>query len=167
VAVMEDEVVISEIEAKVSKFEFMNGEWTALCDNYDSEAFQLKQSITYKPQYLAVRIGNYIKKIIKIDQSKSDFDKGLIAPERVQKTYPNVLITLNVKEEEITGRIFYASFQTLLTHVSINEFTEEKSPKFKKVIVENRKILCNGYECNHICYCKYFNHAEVPVVRCN
>jgi hypothetical protein len=40
---MQDEVIISETEGKVSKFDFMNGKGTALCDNYDLEVYQLKQ----------------------------------------------------------------------------------------------------------------------------
>jgi hypothetical protein len=96
--------------------------------------------------------------MVKIDQSKSDFEKGLIVPEGKPL---DVLIELKVPNDEMIGdKIWYKSKKKLKTNVSVSEFIEETSPKFRKIIVENRKIRCNGSECNHIVYCKYFRESK-------
>ena len=104
------EVVICEIEPRVSKFECQDGKWSAICNNYDFEEYQINQPITRSPKYLALRsttMSKYIKRVVKINPFKSDFAKGLIVPLHVQKCkgdVPNVLIKLNAKEEDVACR---------------------------------------------------------------
>jgi hypothetical protein len=76
---------------------------------------------------------------------------------------PNVVaINLRMNDETIGNRVWYTSVKTLVTHSSTVEFTEEKSPRVKRLIIED-KILCNGYDCKHICYCKYFNQSRTAI----
>jgi len=103
-----------------------------------------------------------VKFIVKIDQSKSDFGSGLIVPEGKLES---VLIKLKLEDEMIGDHIWYTSLEGLFGHGSVKEFIEEKAPILNKVMIEDRKVLCNGSECKHICYCSYFRHAETTLTK--
>ena len=156
---MEDEVLVAGIEPRISRFEYIDGGYEGVCDDFDFETFELSRPITRKPRFMAVasRYSNYIKRIVRINHSKSDFAKGLIVPEGKAES---VLIELKLNGESVADRIWYTSHKTLLTHTSVNDFAEEDSQRFRKVVVEQRRILCNGFKCNHICYCKFFHESK-------
>jgi hypothetical protein len=165
---MEDEVVIIEVEPKITGFDNFDcepGTTSAIC-NYEKELYEVNQPVTCRPTYLAIRGrgGNHVQLLFEIDQVKSIFEKGQIVP----KGKPiKGIIFLQLNDKSPTSNIiWYTSFRTLLTHNSTEEFVEEKSKPFTRVIVaENRKILCNGYSCNHIAYCKFFNHSPSAILK--
>jgi len=164
---MEDEVVIIEVEPKITGFDNFDcepGTTSAKC-NYEKELYEVNQSITHRPEYVAVRDrdSTHITLLFKIDQVNSIFEKGQIVP---QGKPIKLRILLRVKEKSSTSNIiWYTSFKTLLTHNSTEEFVEEKSKPFTRVNSVDNKILCNGYFCNHIAYCKFFNHAQSITIK--
>jgi hypothetical protein len=103
-----------------------------------------------------------ITRIFWIDQAKSVFEKGIIVPE----SKPLVVdIPLRVKDPSSARNvIWYASFGTLITHASTDEFIEEKSAPISRIIAEDKRILCNGYDCPHFSYCKFFHHSQAPLL---
>jgi len=163
---MKDEVVIIEAEPKLSDGKKdPDGTYSMLC-NYEKELYEVNQPITRRPKYAAVRdVGsNQISLLFKIDHAKSVFEKGQIVP---QGKPAKVTIYLRKKNQDSTDNIiWYTSFQTLLMHNSTEEFIQEKSkPIVRAVVVEHRRVLCNGYSCNHIFYCKFFNHSTSAIVK--
>jgi hypothetical protein len=71
-----------------------------------------------------------------------------------------------VKEESLTSYvIWYISFKTLLIHGSTDEFMDEKSKPSTRVNLEEERILCNGFYCNHFSYCKFFNHSKNHIIK--
>jgi hypothetical protein len=165
---MEDEVVIIEVEPKITGFDTFDcepGTTSAKC-NYEKELYEVNQPVTRRPTYLAIRGrgGNHVQLLFEIDQVKSIFEKGQIVP----KGKPiKGIIFLQLNDKSSTSNIiWYTSFRTLLTHNSTDEFIEEKSKPITRVIVaEDHKILCNGYSCNHIIYCKFFNHSQNLIIK--
>jgi len=161
---MDDEVIIVEVEPKISDFRSEDGKHFFARRCYKKEEYNINQPITHKPEYIAIRDpkGYVIVWIMKIDQSKSNFEKGLIVPEGKP-----IIVSINIhaKDEQLTSRIWYTSFKTLLTHNSTDEFTEEKSAPITRVIIEGTKILCNGCDCAHVSYCKYFNQSPTTVMK--
>jgi len=154
------EVIIAGIEPKVVGFSVDPWGTMVTDDTFELETYCLNQPLTHRAEFLAIRgrFSNKILRIVKIDKSKSDYTKGLIVPDG--KPF-KAFIDLKVETDGILdGRIWYTSFRTLMTHNSVNDFTEESVKPAKKVLLEDRKIRCNGSECNHITYCKYFNHSE-------
>jgi hypothetical protein len=161
---MEDEVVIVEVKPKMFDITNEPGKSTfRLC--YKKELYEVNQPITKKPEYLAIRdpAGVWIEMLFAIDQVKSNFQKGQIVP---QGCPMKVSIPLRIKDRTSTRhKIWYTSFRTLLTHSSSEEFSEEKSKPITHVITEDERILCNGYECKHFSYCKFFNHSPSVIIR--
>ena len=164
---MEDEVVIIEVEPKITGFDNFDcapGHTSAIC-NYEKELYEVNQLITLRPMYLVIRGrgGNHVQLLFKIDQVKSIFEKGQIVP---QGKPIKLSIFLRVKDKCSTDNIiWYTSFKTLLTHNSTEEFMEEKFQPIARAIIEDSKILCNGYSCNLITYCKFFNHSQSPIIK--
>jgi len=111
---MEDEVIIAGIKPKIVRFKNSEGERAREC-SYDLELYDLNRPILRRPEYLAARGKNssHIQLIVKIDQSKSDFERGLIVPEGKPD---KVLIHLKTKDESLEDKIWYTSFRKLLTH---------------------------------------------------
>jgi len=161
---MEDEVVVIEVKPKLFDITYELGKSTfRAC--YKKEMYDVNQPITRRPEYLAIRdpAGVYIELLFKIDQVKSNFEKGQIVPEGRPR---RVEIPLRVKDGVLTSHIvWYTSFRTLLTHDSTDEFTEEKSKPITRVIAEDERILCNGYYCLHFSYCKFFNHSSSAIIK--
>lgn len=162
---MDDEVVIIEIEPKITGFDNFDcepGTTSAKC-NYEKELYEVNQPITRRPEYVAIREheSNHITLLFKIDQAKSIFEKGQIVPQD-KPIKGTIFLRLNDKSAA-KDVIWYTSFKTLLTHNSISEFLEEKSKPFTRAITADNKILCNGSSCNHIAYCKFFNHSQSPI----
>jgi hypothetical protein len=163
---MEDEVVIIEVEPKITGFDNFDcepGTTSAKC-NYEKELYEVNQPITGRPEYVAIRDrgSNHIQLLYKIDPVKSIFEKGQIVP---QGKPIKGIIFLQLKDKPSNNIIWYTSFKTLLTHGSTGEFIEEKSKPFTRVNSMDNKILCNGYSCNHVAYCKFFNHSQSPIVK--
>ena len=161
---MEDEVIIIEVEPKIHDFKFKDENHFFARRCYKKEEYHINQPITHKPEYMAIRDPNgyVIVWIVKIDQSKSNFEKGLIVPEGKPII---VSININAKDEQLASRIWYTSFKTLLTHNSTDEFIEEKSAPIRRVTAQGTKMLCNGFDCAHVSYCKYFNHSSETVLK--
>jgi len=161
---LEDEVVIGGIEPSISYFAFEDGKWIPTCDKYILETYRLRRPITHKPEYLAVRSRDsvLINRLVKINQSQSNFAKGLIVQEGDSSS---VVIHLKLKDGTLADKIWYTSFKTLLTHNSTAEFIEEKSEPFTSVKKDYFNILCNGYSCKHIEYCKFFNHSQSATLK--
>jgi hypothetical protein len=165
---MEDEVIIIEVEPKITGFDTVAcepGTCAGKC-NYEKELYEVNQPITRRPDYIAIRDhgSNLVALLFKIDQVRSIFEKGQIVPQGKPIT---LSIILRVKDKASTSNIiWYTSFKTLLTHNSTSEFTEEKSKPFMHItIVEDPKVLCNGYSCIHIAYCKFFNHSQTSTIK--
>jgi hypothetical protein len=163
---LEDEVVIIEVRPKMCNVrnEPEPGIWSGSC-NYEKELYEVNQSITRRPEYLAIRNPDtfYIELLFRIDQAKSRFEKGQIVP---QGNPIKIIFRLQVKSKSLKKNvIWYTTFRTLLTHNSTDEFTEEKSPIITRVITEDARFLCNGYFCIHFTYCKFFNHSQSPVIK--
>ena len=134
-------------------------------ENYFKDVYEINQPITGNPEFGAIRhiTEPFVKYLFKIDPSRSNFRLGKIAP----ASQPNwVEIPLRgVKGLMREHSVWYTSFRTLLTHVSVDEFTVEKSKPFCSNVIEGENPLCNGYLCNHIRYCKFFNHSQTPITR--
>jgi hypothetical protein len=164
---MDDEVVIIEIEPRITGFDNFDcetGTTSAKC-NYEKKLYEVNQPITRRPEYIAIRGrgGNHVQLLFKIDQVKSIFEKGQIVP---QGKPIKGIIFLQLNDKSPTSNIiWYTSFKTLLTHNSTDEFTIEKSPIITRVIAESNKILCNGQSCNHISYCRFFHHSQSPIIK--
>jgi hypothetical protein len=164
---MNDEVVIIEVEPKITGFDDFDCEprtTSAIC-NYEKELYEVNQPITHRPEYVAIRDcgSNHIQRLFKIDAVRSIFEKGQIVP---QGKPIKCIIFLQLNEKSSTSNIiWYTSFKTLLTHNSTGEFMEEKSKPFTRVKTEDNKILCNGYSCTHIVYCKFFNHSQNLIIK--
>ena len=79
---MEDEVIIIEVEPK--KFDVVDepGKYSFKLDFF-REFYSTNQSITHKPQFLAIRDmkGDRIEYVFKIDPVRSNFGKGQIFPQ--------------------------------------------------------------------------------------
>jgi hypothetical protein len=164
---MEDEVIIIEAEPKITGFDDFDcepGTTSAIC-NYEKELYEVNQPITCRPEYVAIRDrdSTHITLLFKIDQIRSIFEKGQIVP---QGKPIKLSIFLRVKNKSSTSNIiWYTSFKTLLTNDSTEEFVKEKSEPFMGVKAVDNKILCNGYSCNHIAYCKFFNHSQSLIIK--
>jgi hypothetical protein len=161
---MEDEVVIIEVKPKLFDITNEPGKCTfRAC--YKKEMYDANKPITRRPEYLAIRdpAGVYVELLFRIDQAKSNFEKGQIVPQG----YPiKVSIPLRMKDRSSTSQIvWYTSFRNLLTHNSTDEFIEEKSEPITRVIAEDQRILCNGYYCIHFSYCKFFNHSPTATIK--
>ena len=164
---MKDEVIIIQIQPKmcdINTFDCEPGAFSPRCD-FEKELYELNQPITRRPEYLAIRDPDTfsIELIFEIDLFKSIFEKGQIVP----KGKPiKVHLPLRVKNKSLAKHvIWYTSFKKLLTHGSTDEFTKEESPIIKRLLNEERRILCNGYYCIHFTYCKFFNHSNDPVLK--
>jgi len=164
------EVVIIEVIPKM--FDVVNTpEKFSFRVNYIKEMYDVNQTITRRPEYLAVREAGdtRIELLFKIDPPKSNFEKGQLVPQgkpiflqsylrlKEPSTTHVVYTPQGAREEGSLKRtIWYTSFRTLLTHSSTDEFIEEKSNPFTRV------NLCSGFYCKHFGYCKFFNHSEKP-----
>jgi hypothetical protein len=158
------EVMVGGIDPKVSKFEYNRDDcsWGAICDNYDLDVFQLYRPVSIQTQFLAIgdKESHYIRRIFRINHSKSDFDNGIIVPDGRAVM---VLVDLELNVDKIGSHVWYTTFKNLLLHPCVEEFVEEKASIIPRV--RSMKFLCNGSECNHICYCKFFNHSDEPVTK--
>ncbi|MGA2524051.1 MAG: hypothetical protein ABSF65_07865 [Candidatus Bathyarchaeia archaeon] len=141
------EVVIIEVVPKM--FDIVNTpEKFSHRVSYIKEVYEVNQPITLRPEYLAVREpgDSRIELLFKIDQLKSNFEKGQLVPDerpifvhihlrmKERSTTHIVYSAEGVKEEGFFERkIWYTSFKTLLTHHSTDEFMEEKSKLFTRV----------------------------------
>ena len=131
---MEDEVVVIEVEPKITGFDNFDcdpGCTSAKC-NYEKELYEVNQPFTRSPEYVAIRDhgSNHITIIFKIDQVRSNFEKGQIVPHGKPI---KLSIFRRVKDKSSTSNIvWYTSFKTLLTHNSTEEFMEEKSKPFTR-----------------------------------
>ena len=81
---MEDEVVIIEVEPKITGFDTFDcepGTTSAKC-NYEKELYEVNQPVTRRPTYLAIRGrgGNHVQLLFKIYQVKSIFEKDKLFP---------------------------------------------------------------------------------------
>jgi len=160
---MDDIIVIIGVKPKLEDVNTDLGKCTYRF-NYEKEVYEVNRPITRRPLYVAVRDADRfcITRIFWIDQAKSVFEKGMIVPE----SKPLVVdIPLRVKDP-VSARdsIWYASFGSLITHSTTDEFVEEKSQTIARVIAEDKRILCNGYDCPHFSYCKFFHHTQAPAI---
>jgi hypothetical protein len=153
---MEDEVIIIEVEPR--KFDVVDepGKYSYKLD-YFREFYTVNCAIKGKPQFLAIRDmkGDRIEYVFKIDPLKSNFGMGQIFPvgEPIR-----AMIPLRLRDKESTGNVvWYSSFRTLVTHNSTSEFSEE--------IKQDEKVLCNGFQCIHYEYCKFFNNSPSLIVK--
>ena len=163
---MSEEIVIIPVKPKMCEFydEPEPDTWSYRC-NYEKELYEVNQPITHRPTFLAIRDTDicYVELFYRINQAKSKFQKGQIVPEGKPK---KVSIPLRVKDKsQARNTVWYASFETLLTHNSTDEFTEEKSSNFTCEKLEDQRVLCNGSSCNHFTYCTFFNHSQSPTVK--
>ena len=127
---------------------------------FRKEAYEVTQPISRKPDYLAIRdvAGVYVEMLFKIDKDKSKFETGRLVPEGKPMKIEIPLRMINGLGSR--NLIWYTSFRTLLTHRSTDEFILEKSEPFKRGLIEDERVLCNGYYCAHFKYCKFFNHSQ-------
>jgi hypothetical protein len=179
---MEDEVIIIEVKPEMLDITNEPGKFSCKL-NHLKKIYKVNQPITRRPEYLAIRDPNdcLIRLLFKIDQAKSKFEKGQIVPQgepikaniylRVKDKRPNHTVWYTpkgVNEKGLVLRvIWYTSFKTMLTHNSTDDFIEEKSKPFTRVTATavDNKILCNGSSCNHIAYCKFFNHSPSAIIK--
>jgi hypothetical protein len=81
---MEDEVVIIEVEPKITGFDNFDcepGTTSAKC-NYEKELYTVNQPITRRPEYIVIRDrgSNHITLLFKIDLFRSIFEKDTLFP---------------------------------------------------------------------------------------
>lgn len=161
---MNDELIIVEVKPKMLNISNEPGHCVfRLC--FKKATYEVNRPITHKPEYLAIREpgGVSVEMVFKIDQANSQFKQGIIVP---KGTPTKVSIPLRVNNKTSNYlTVWYTSFRTLLTHSSTDEFTLETSEPITHLMALDERILCNGYECKHYNYCRFFNHADAPVIK--
>ena len=166
---MTEEIVIIEVKPKIydiNTFDCEPGTFSVRT-NFERELYEVNQPISYKPKFLAIRDPDtcQVELLYRIDLTKSEFEKGQITPLGKPLTKVHIPLKVSRNRSLMHHKIWYTSFEKLLTHNSTDEFTEEKSQIITRVIIEDQRVLCNGSSCNHIIYCKFFNHSQNLIIK--
>jgi hypothetical protein len=140
---MDDEVVIIEVKPKIcdiNTFDCEPGTFSVRT-NFERELYEVNQPISYKPKFLAIRDPDtcQVELLYRIDLTKSAFEKGQITPLGKPLTKVHIPLRPNRNRSLMRHKIWYTSFEKLLTHNSTDEFTEEKSQIITRVIIEDQR----------------------------